>query len=96
MSTTRRAGNKSGAKNDKAGNAQREQQQRNKPNATELTGTHGNPKNSECRNNDRANRIQTRNLPERITCSPSNQMSKSRPTQSIWVFDFQSAPVCSE
>jgi hypothetical protein len=37
----------------------------------------------------------TKNFPFRITCSPSNQMSKSRPTQSMCVFEIQSAPVCS-
>src|SRR6266404_6080693 len=37
-----------------------------------------------------------KNIPARMTGSPSNQMSKSRPTQSMCVFDFQSAPVCSE
>src|ERR1051325_5530979 len=42
-----------------------------------------------------AGRAHTRNLPERTTCSLSNQMSKSRPTQSMCVFELQSAPVCS-
>ena len=37
----------------------------------------------------------TKNLPRRITCSPLNQMSKSRPTQSICVLETQFAPVCS-
>src|SRR5438045_4889661 len=36
-----------------------------------------------------------RNFPLRIICSPSNQMSKSRPTQSMCVFELQLAPVCS-
>ena len=37
----------------------------------------------------------TRNFPPFITCSPLNQMSKSRPTQSMWVLEIQLAPVCS-
>jgi hypothetical protein len=37
----------------------------------------------------------TKNFPPRITCWPSNQMSKSRPTQSICVLETQFAPVCS-
>src|SRR6478752_9419103 len=36
-----------------------------------------------------------KNLPSRITCWPLNQMSKSRPTQSICVLEAQFAPVCS-
>ena len=40
-------------------------------------------------------RAHTRNLPARTIGSSSNQMSKSRPTQSMCVLDFQSAPVCS-
>ncbi len=36
-----------------------------------------------------------KNFPSRITCWPSNQMSKSRPTQSICVLEAQFAPVCS-
>jgi hypothetical protein len=38
---------------------------------------------------------QTKNFPRCITCSPSNQISKSRPTQSMCVLDLQFAPVCS-
>jgi hypothetical protein len=37
----------------------------------------------------------TRNFPARMIGSPSNQMSKSRPTQSMCVFEIQLAPVCS-
>ena len=37
----------------------------------------------------------TKNFPPRITCSPSNQTSKSRPTQSMCVLEAQFAPVCS-
>ena len=36
-----------------------------------------------------------KNFPSRITCWPLNQMSKSRPTQSICVLEAQFAPVCS-
>ena len=36
-----------------------------------------------------------KNFPSRITCWPSNQMSKSRPTQSMCVLEAQFAPVCS-
>ncbi len=42
-----------------------------------------------------AARLHTRNFPSFITCSPLNQMSKSRPTQSMWVLENQLAPVCS-
>src|SRR5439155_22283813 len=37
----------------------------------------------------------TRNFPRCITCSPLNQTSKSRPTQSICVLESHLAPVCS-
>jgi hypothetical protein len=36
-----------------------------------------------------------KNFPSRITCWPSNQISKSRPTQSMCVLEVQFAPVCS-
>src|SRR5215472_19286061 len=36
-----------------------------------------------------------KNFPSRMTCWPSNQMSKSRPTQSMCVLEAQFAPVCS-
>jgi hypothetical protein len=36
-----------------------------------------------------------KNFPSRITCWPLNQMSKSRPTQSMCVLEAQFAPVCS-
>ena len=38
---------------------------------------------------------QTRNFPLPMICSPSNQMSKSRPTQSMCVVDSHVWPVCS-
>jgi hypothetical protein len=44
-------------------------------------------------NNHTANYI--KNFPSRITCWPLNQMSKSRPTQSMCVLEAQFAPVCS-
>jgi hypothetical protein len=46
--------------------------------------------------NNHRGRYYTKNLPPSITFSPSNQMSKSRPTQSMCVFDTHFAPVCSE
>ena len=39
---------------------------------------------------------QSKNLPCAMTCSSSSQMSKFRPTQSMWVVLFQGWPVCSE
>jgi hypothetical protein len=38
---------------------------------------------------------QIRNCPARMTCSRPNQIWKSRPTQSIWVWESQFAPVCA-
>jgi hypothetical protein len=45
---------------------------------------------------DHARRFYTKNFPPSMILSSSNQMSKSRPTQSMCVFETQFAPVCSE
>ena len=44
----------------------------------------------------RGRKTQIKNFPFAMTCSSSSQMSKKRPTQSMWVVLFQVWPVCSQ
>ena len=76
-------------------NQNRNQKEQSRPRPAKVVRSSRDPQNRETCDDNRADRIQIKNLPRSITCSPSNQMSKSRPTQSMCVLETQFAPVCS-